>query len=322
MSKPITFVDAGGQPVTEVSTGGVPVAGVDVGGQPVTLVSVGGQPVVIVSGSPDAGFDPASLFANGEEGALLLPGPTTSFLSSTDLTPCGAGDTVGFQLDTSKGAGYDGADFTGLGSELVTNGTFDTDTDWTDISTGTGSATISGGIATLSATNSANRGQLIQGFTTVLGKSYVAEVEAQGIGGVNQFILYAQTSPVFNTGVLESVSEISTSLTTLRIVFTATTTTTYISVRAGSSSIATFDNISVRELPGHHATQATAASRPTLARVPSGGRRNLLNQSEDFVPATSDWSYNASGITVTEKQHPQRRFLSSVCLASGHIGAS
>lgn len=47
-----------------------------------------------------------------------------------------------------------------------------------------------------------------------------------------------------------------------------------------STNSATYSNISVRELPGNHASQTTAASRPVLkARV------NLLTQTEDFSAA-------------------------------------
>ena len=50
---------------------------------------------------------------------------------------------------------------------------------------------------------------------------------------------------------------------------------------------------------GNHATQATAAARPVLARVPSGGRRNLLEYTEEFDNAAWDVSATA---TVTENQ--------------------
>ena len=56
------------------------------------------------------------------------------------------------------------------------------------------------------------------------------------------------------------------------------------------STSATIDNISVRELPGFHATQATAASRPTFGTVPSRGRVNLLTYTEDLTNAV--WTKN------------------------------
>lgn len=42
------------------------------------------------------------------------------------------------------------------------------------------------------------------------------------------------------------------------------------------------DNLSIRELPGIHASQPVATSRPTLARRPASGVRNLLTYSDQF----------------------------------------
>jgi hypothetical protein len=47
-----------------------------------------------------------------------------------------------------------------------------------------------------------------------------------------------------------------------------------------------FSNISVRELPGYHATQSTAAARPILARVPASGRRNILTNTDSLSTQT------------------------------------
>jgi hypothetical protein len=46
------------------------------------------------------------------------------------------------------------------------------------------------------------------------------------------------------------------------------------------------DNISVKELPGNHAVQATTANRPIYGIHPVGGRRNLLTWSEQFDNAS------------------------------------
>jgi hypothetical protein len=72
---------------------------------------------------------------------------------------------------------------------------------------------------------------------------------------------------------------------------------------SGFTDTATIDNISVRELAGNHASQATAASRPTYGVVPQGGRRNLLLWSEDYSNAVwiagTGASKSASKITNT-----------------------
>jgi hypothetical protein len=46
---------------------------------------------------------------------------------------------------------------------------------------------------------------------------------------------------------------------------------------------------------GHHATQATTAARPILARVPARGRANLLTRTEEF----DNGVWGVSGVTVT-----------------------
>jgi hypothetical protein len=69
------------------------------------------------------------------------------------------------------------------------------------------------------------------------------------------------------------------------IVTVSTNTSLFISLRNEETELnkfSEFDNISVKELPGNHATQGTADKRPTLARVPVGGRRNLLEYTEEF----------------------------------------
>lgn len=50
------------------------------------------------------GFNPASLFANGEEGALYLPGPNTCFTDTAGTTAAGVGDPVA-RINDSSGNG-------------------------------------------------------------------------------------------------------------------------------------------------------------------------------------------------------------------------
>lgn len=61
------------------------------------------------------------------------------------------------------------------------------------------------------------------------------------------------------------------------------------SILAGSGAYSFFDNISVRELPGNHARQATTTARPTVS-----ARVNLLTKTRDF----SDPIWVKSGISV------------------------
>jgi len=71
-----------------------------------------------------------------------------------------------------------------------------------------------------------------------------------------------------------------------------------------ASSMANFflSRVSVKQLPGNHATQATAASRPTYGVVPLGGRRNLLTWSEGFDNAA--WSKTTAAVTSNASVAP------------------
>lgn len=60
---------------------------------------------------------------------------------------------------------------------------------------------------------------------------------------------------------------------------------TQLNIRPGSAGTVTINSISVREHPGYHATQATAASRPIYSVMPITGVRNLFTYSEQFSNA-------------------------------------
>jgi hypothetical protein len=91
--------------------------------------------------------------------------------------------------------------------------------------------------------------------------------------------------------------------------FVATATTTFVSLFFGATAdgiYADFDNVSVRELAGNHAVQATAANRPIYGVHPFGGRRNLLVNTPfagtvSGTPGTAptNWGRVLSGGTLT-----------------------
>jgi hypothetical protein len=186
--------------------------------------------------------------------------PTHSlYVDSNGVAPAVyPGDQVGLILDTAKG-GLDS-----LGSDLVSNGTFATDTVWSkgaNWTIGSGVATKTGGAAN----------NLTQTITSTAG------------------LWYRITMDVTRTAGTLTVS-LGTSGTTYAITATGTYTffivagsSTQTLTLAGDSSFAgTVDNVTARLVPGNHAYQTTSGSRPALARTPDGGRRNLLTFSEDI----------------------------------------
>jgi hypothetical protein len=205
-----------------------------------------------------APFSPAVLFANNEPGVWYDPSDlTTLFQDTAGTTPVTTpGQTVALMLDKSKGLT--------LGPELVTNGGFDTDTDWTK---GTG-VTISGGVA--SVTSLAAFSDFVRNDTSTYttGTFYEVSVDITAYTSGSIGFLWPATTSFFS------------GVRTHKFVVAATDSR--IRLRTGDTFTGTIDNISVKELPGFHAVQATAAARPTYGIAPAGGRRNLLLRTEEF----------------------------------------
>ena len=219
----------------------------------------------------EAGFSPTVLLLGSTALVWLDPSDlTTLFQDAAGTTPVTApGQPVGLALDKSQGLV--------LGPELVTNGAFTTDTAWTK---GT-NWTISGGVAAYSGTST---DLLSQNIGAVVGKFYVVE----------------WTSTVFVTIRLGSSGTNAFAGVGNRAIITPSGTdgTLYIRPPLASMSI---DNISVRELPGFHAT-ASGTSRPTYGVVPSRGRVNLLTRTEEFNDAV--WARLGTTVTANSAVAP------------------
>jgi hypothetical protein len=213
-------------------------------------------------------FNPKDLFANGEPGVWYDPSDmSTLFQDSAGTTPVTAVEQpVGLMLDKSKGLV--------LGPELVTNGDFSNGTTgWTASSS---SLSVTAGVMELYA--SVNFASFFQSFITVVGRRYqVSATARRGTGG--QLGLVARTSS--NTGNIEFVVSNATSDAVLSFSFIATTTTTFVVCNTTTPGTSYWDNISVRELPGNHAFQSTAASRPVLS-----ARKNILVNTEALATQT------------------------------------
>jgi hypothetical protein len=211
-----------------------------------------GPGVVGAIGAGASGGDPLlALFAGG----FLLDRQTNQFQTTTNATPATA-DTnpVGLWLDRSAGLA--------LGSDVVVNGGFDSDTVW---SKGTG-WTIAGGVASFTATGS--NASLTQAGILVAGRYYeitvTATVAAGSIavrlgGGVTGDTVGTITES--GTYTYRGIAGITAGATS--VVFSVFTTTT-----------CTIDNVSCREIAGRHAYQGASTSfRPT--RTGSGTAINL-----------------------------------------------
>jgi len=122
------------------------------------------------------------------------------------------------------------------GTELVTNGTFDTDSDWTK---GDGWS-ISGGVASVDGSQSANS-NVRQSITTVVGRRYRASVDVTALSHNVRLQAYMGVGDPFT-------DTSSTGTITLDFTSEQATDNLNIWVTGNVNATATIDNVSVREL--------------------------------------------------------------------------
>ena len=213
----------------------------------------------------------------------------TLYQDSQGVTPVTAvGQPVGLMLDKSEGLTQ--------GPELVTNGDFATDSDWTK---GTG-WTITNGIAS----HSGSGGTILQTQSVTAGKLYEIsfDVTSYTNGGI---AIYAD-----GTYTNVSYSEGHKSL-----FYVAGDGSLTFGAYGNGGSLFSIDNISVKEIQGSHATQPTSTKRPIYARHPEGGIRNLLNYSEQFND--NAWSRQNTTITANSAIGPNGKSTAALAVYSG-----
>jgi hypothetical protein len=221
---------------------------------------------LLMSGST---FSPLSLFASGEQGVWYDPNDLSSMWQDAQGTTAvtAVEQAVGLILDRREGRG--------LGTELVTNNTFSTDTDWTK---GT-DWTIGSGVATKTAGTAAVLSQAVSltaGFTYRL--VYTITRTAGAI------------TPQFTGGSTVAGTARSAAGTFVEVL-TAVTDNTTLEFSADASFAGTVDNVYVKRVSGNDAWQLTSASRPVLS-----ARVNLLTKTEELDSA--DWT--RSNLTATD----------------------
>jgi hypothetical protein len=194
-------------------------------------------------------------------------------------------------LDKSQGAGYSGGSFTG--ENLIANGDGSTVEGWTVGSPV--SFSVNGSNQFEIARNSGAATDLPQQSILTVGKFY--QVSFDVIARSNDVSVYAgEPAPIGSPNVF-----ITSTTGSFSVLVKATGTDFHIGPTNSFTATCTIDNISVRELPGNHATQTTFEARPILARVPETGRRNLLERTEEFDQ--SPWT-GAAGVSQNSTVAP------------------
>ena len=214
------------------------------------------------------------LFASAEPGTWYDPSDlNTLFTDTAGATPITTpGQTVGLMLDKSQGLV--------IGPELVTNGTFDTDTDWTKSGT-----TITGGALVFSGTAEAS---VTQPSVFIANQIYEMVLDIATATAGTLLILsgtgQTMTSASFTTSGIK------------RIKLRPQTTGTLI-IYTNTSFVGTVNSISIKLLAGNHAAQPTSAQRPTYGINPIVGTRNLLTYTEQFDNAV--WNALSGALVIT-----------------------
>jgi len=246
--------------------------------------------------SASRAFNPASLFANGEQGWWYDPSNfSTLFQDSAGTTPVTAVEQpVGLQLDLSKGA-------PATGPELVVNGTFDantpgpTVTGWSSNVTAPSTAAVVANKFVVTTSTATGFGRQNQILTLVVGQTYKITCTLRAVSGTlkNSFFYLGIASGGF--GAAKTATNSTTVDTTYVGFFTATQATNYLVVgddTAALDAVTEFDNISVKAVPGNHRFQTTSANRPVVS-----ARVNLLTKTEQFQD-TGVWPQNGT-VVVT-----------------------
>lgn len=231
-----------------------------------TGVSVGVQSVV--THSPGVG-SPADLFANGEQGWWYDPSDlTTLYQDASGVTPVSAVEQpVGLMLDKRLSLS--------LGTELLTNNTFATDTVW---SKGTGWS-IGSGVATKVAGSASLLSQTIAPVTgTVYRVVYTITRSAGTI------------TPRFTGGSTVTGTARSASGTYVDFLTAVSGNVTF-ELSADATFAGTVDDVYIKRVSGNDAYQATSAARPTLR-----ARYNLLTYSETGASFNADSTTFATGL--------------------------
>jgi hypothetical protein len=275
MPTPVVIVTSGGRPVTNV-TSGEPMTPVSSGGEPVTLVD-NGEPVALVNDDlsqwASQGFDQlvASLISAGETVAFYDPNDLTSvFAARTGGANAVADGPVGLMLDKAQMGGLTAEAFIAAQPELSLSA-------WT-YGAGTsdgGSGSINFSAATASSYSNAG---------LVNGSFYVLTFTVSGFSGGLVFPKFGYSSgPVVTSDGTYTFAGFTASGGPW-LYFSA------------NSFTGTIDNITIRELPGYHATAPSDAARPILRDVSSTYALDFDNVDDAFAwttPAITDGTWVA-----------------------------
>jgi hypothetical protein len=170
-----------------------------------------------------------------------------------------------------------------LSGELVTNGTFDTDIDWSATNS---TISISNGVCQVNPTAIFGYLNSTSSFQTGIGKKYVYTFYCISRTGSGNVYMQIGTSQNGNNVTNQNLGNIEDN-TSYSITFTATSTTSYLRIGfGGSGTSATIDNISIKEITDDTDLPRIDYSSGFGSLLLEPQRTNKITYSEDF----SQWS--------------------------------
>ncbi|SHI91362.1 hypothetical protein [Wenxinia saemankumensis] len=227
----------------------------------------------------------------------LLPGLFTDAAATTPLVP---GDPMGFAISPDGGAGYSGGQFKGLGTERAP-----APTAWTP-SSANWVVDTSAGRATL--TNAANSGDILN----------LGQLVGDRVGQV--FLVSFNLESVSGTGIRVGSSRATdyAAITSpgrhhriIHITLAGSGTMSVSPALGGVSAV--ISEISIRPLPGNHATQPSSAARPVIEEYAPRRTR--------FVGGSGKWMRSSIKTTAAMTLMAQVRVADEVTGAQYPLGA-
>jgi hypothetical protein len=244
--------------------------------------------------TPEITFDElvASLISAGETVAFYDPNDLTSvYTARTGGANAVADGPVGLMLDKSQMGGLTAAEFIAAQPELVTNGTFDTDVGGWSTSA---SVFVSSGSEGLLTCSSDPAGYAYQSMTLTSGKAYKLTFDVTQSDTSFWAVLVGVG---FNTSRTTLVSSAVNGTGTYSAIFIHDGSKNILTLQVnGNASTITIDNISIKELPGYHATAPSDAARPILRDVSSTYALDFDNVDDAMswtTPAITDGTWIA-----------------------------
>jgi hypothetical protein len=228
--------------------------------------------------------------------ALLGAGEDVAFYDPNDLTSVYAARTgganatvngvVGLMLDKAQMGGLTAAEYLAAldTPELVTNGTFDTDVSGWSAGVNAGTIDWDNGAAVVTNDGTAFVMGVSAPITLEVGKTYQIKLDCLEKTSFQSTIAVSASST--NKGISAQITEPPISVGSFTVIFKSTITSAYLHLLANGAGAVTFDNISVKEIPGYHATAPSDAARPILRDVSSTYALDFDNVDDAFAWTT------------------------------------